>query len=170
MLGLKCVLLIPLAASLLVQQKCDLAQMANATPEQVQKSAQDGLRPYFPNVVIQVIPQKQLLVAVTCTKNIGHEMIVQIAQKMPQDPNVQQLKTLREFGGLIGAKTYRTFIIGFEHEAISLQVDQNLQPGLLKLTNQQLYERQYNQACGFPDTPIADNSSDSRVVLGQSSH
>ena len=145
----KFALLLPMMAAFVTQQNCNLAQMAHATPEQVQQQAQDGLKPYFPSAVVQVVPQKQTLIALTCTKNIGHEMIAQIAQKMPEVPDVQKLKTLREFGFLIGAHSYRMFVIGFEHEAIALEVDRNLQPVLLKLPNQQAYELEYNQACGF---------------------
>ena len=160
MTATKLALLLPLVASFLMQQKCNLAQMAHATPEQVQEKAQEGLRPYFPDAVVQVVPQQQTIVALTCTKNIGHEMIVQIAQKMPQVPDVQQLKTLREWGGLIGARTYRRFVIGFEHEAISLEVDRNLQPYLLRLPDQRAYEQGYNQACGFSEAATSQTASD----------
>jgi hypothetical protein len=156
----KFALVLPLITSFLIQQKCNMAQMAGATPQQIQQKAQEGLRPYFPNAVVQVIPQQQGIVAMTCTKNIGHEMIVQIAQKMPEIPDVQKLKMLRQWGGLIGAGTYRRFIIGFEHEAISLEVDRNLQPFLLRLPNQQAYEQEYNQACGFSEAATSQTASD----------
>lgn len=149
MKSVRFVLLFPLIASFAVQQKCDLAHMAHATPQQIQETVKQGLFPYFPNAVVQVYPKEQILIAYTCTRNVGNELVVQIAQKMPEVPDMQKLKTLRELGPLLGISSYRRFVLGFEHEAISIEVDQNLQPVMLRLPNQQAYEQEYNRTCGF---------------------
>lgn len=166
MFRLKHLVLLPLLSSFVVQQKCDLAQLAKATPEQVQQTTIQGVQPYFPNAVVKAVPEQHLLLALTCTKNIGHEMVLEIAQKLPLVKDVQKLKMLRQVGGVLGFQTYSRFAIGFEHEVVVLEVDRNLEPGLLNIPNQQAYEQEYSSLCGFSDATPAATADASYIWVG----
>src|SRR5208282_2250164 len=123
----------------LVQQQCDLSKM---TADQIQAKTTEGIRPYFPQAVVIVAPKAQAIIALTCSKNIGHEMVLQIARQMPQQPQVQQLRLLRFL-------SYKRLVLEFDHEAISLEVDRNLQPFMMGIPNQAKYEQDYSRTCGF---------------------
>jgi hypothetical protein len=120
---MKCILLLPLLASLSYQQGCDLAGLAGVSPEQVQQKVEEGIRPYFPHVQAQALPRQKTIVAVSCAQNIGESVIDQVPDYLRASPQLSQLRQLRKWGGVIGASSYKYLRLGFERWVVELDVD-----------------------------------------------
>lgn len=135
------VLVIPAILGLFMfQQDCDLAGKAGARPEQVQQSVVQGIRPYFPHAQARVLPDKRMIVAISCAQNIGQPVIEDVAAFLRTSPQVGQLRQLRIWGGVLGAPSYRFLRLGFEQAIVELDVDNG---GIRILETDESYRSSY---------------------------
>jgi hypothetical protein len=132
------------------QQSCDLASMFNARPEQVKASFQQALSPYFPNARVEVLPAQQTLEAFACTRGTGPQLTQEVAKFIRTNPQVGQLRTLRNWGNVLSAPSYRYVGIVFDTETVAYDVDTG---AIAVVPTEERIRQGYNTICGFSDTP-----------------
>lgn len=126
---------------------CDPTEIQQLTsPEAVAQAYQDGLRPYFPKAKAVAMTERQELWGYTCIQGDGPELVEQMGNFIPSIPDVQKLKTLRDWGPVFGAKTYRYAWLGFESGAVRLDVDTW---SVVHVAANPKYDDMYRNACGF---------------------
>jgi hypothetical protein len=130
---------------------CDLKELTS--PDAVSRQFQDGLQPYFPNAKATAFPDQQVILGFTCIQGDGRQLVHQVGETFSSIPDIQKLKTLRDYGPLLGSPTYRYAALGFESGVIRLDVDTwesvVLQPW-------DGYDAEYRSACGLqPRTDVS---------------
>ncbi len=136
-----------LAAALMIAmffQSCDLP---NARPATIQHKFEDSLRHYFVHAQVAVDPDRAEIVAFACDPNAGPALIEQVRRFLVSDPDIQRLRTLRDWAPLIWARSYANVSIVFPQQTVVLAVDSwqaTTQP-----TNPDL-QRRYAHTCPAP--------------------
>lgn len=84
---------------------CDLGN-----PQSVQPRMEEAIRPYFPKVKAYALPDRNMLVGLSCLENVGDALIQQIGPVLANNPSMGDLRLLRKLPG----SSYRYVGIGFE--------------------------------------------------------
>ncbi|HZU32595.1 MAG TPA: hypothetical protein VFB79_15870 [Candidatus Angelobacter sp.] len=127
-------------------KSCNVAEVAGMSPDAIAQKYQDGLRPYFPHARAQAVPQQETLLGLTCTQGDGPALVDKVKDMLPETEDVKQLKMLRSYGPILGAKTYHFAALGFQSGIIRLNVDTWQAERLEPWTG---YSQFYDAACGF---------------------
>lgn len=103
---------------------CELDNVKKLTsPEAVSSAYEEGLKPYFPNAHASAVPQQEAIVGFSCLHGEGKQFVQMVAANFGNIPQMQELKVFRQYGPLLGSKTYRYAFLVFETGSIRLDVD-----------------------------------------------
>lgn len=116
---------------------CDLGD-----PKSVQPQMEQALRPYFPRVKAIAIPQRQMLVGLSCLENVGPSLIQMVPQAVAHNPAMDKLRMLRLFPG----SSYRIVAVGFEQGIAWYDVDSGAMGTRPADAN---YAASYRKLCGI---------------------
>ena len=98
---------------------CDIS----GGPQAVRQKFEDALHPYFVNAKAQAIPEKQLIIGLSCIQGAGPELVSKVADFLVSNQQLAQLRTLRTYGPILGSPSYKYVALGFDSWVIRLDVD-----------------------------------------------
>ena len=129
-------------------QSCGLTKLTG--PDAIQSKTEDAMRPYFPRVKAQALPQSGIILAVTCT-SLGVSAIQQIPAALAQNQGIHLLSQLHRFGVL----PYRFVALGFEDSILRYDLETN-QYVVLSGGSLPNYSAGFEQACRAPEVVPAN--------------
>jgi hypothetical protein len=122
-------------------------------PASVQPKMEEALPPYFPRVKAIAMPQRQMLIGLSCLENVGPKLIQMVPQAVARNPAMDDLRLLR----LMPGSSYRIVAVGFEQGIAWYNVDTGAMGTKPADAN---YTDSYRQACG-----IGQNASNGGVSV-----
>lgn len=91
------------------QQQCNLT-----SPDSVKQVTESHLRGYFPNAVVTPHPEKEVIIAVTCTQGIGPDLLQQLQQHIAQDRDLANKLALAQIAFKATGVNYRNILLFFD--------------------------------------------------------
>jgi len=129
-------------------------------PASVQPKMEAAISPYFPKVKAYALPDRDMLVGLSCVQDVGQSLIDQIGPVLANNPSMGDLRLLRKLPG----SSYRYVGIGFEQGIAWYDLDTKTagsQP-----TNE-AYAAWYRKQCGLENSAaVSSNTYGSNVWLG----
>lgn len=111
------------------QQSCDMGG------PQAKQELENGFRPYFPNAVVVLTPDRNWIQVFTCSTGVGNQLITEVSNTFVQSGKYASLRdgmqTAAAFSiigrALSGQKavSYRYFDIGFENGMLRFDLTAN---------------------------------------------
>lgn len=124
------------------QQQCN-----PLSPDSIKAKAETELHPYFPRAVVIPLPEKESIVALTCTQGDGPELLHALKDHMAQDRSMNDKLVLAQTVLHVAGARYRylllyfdTGVIRYDLSAREISVKYEVPPNDLE---------SYNRHCGF---------------------
>lgn len=133
---------------------CDMGDPASVEPKM-----EAAIRPYFPNVKAFAVPDRDMLVGLSCVQNVGPGLIEQIGPVLANNPSMGDLRLLRKLPG----SSYRYVGIGFEQGIAWYDLDTRTagsQP------TDETYAAWYRKKCGLDAATSSTGGYGSNVWIG----